>query len=214
MKACEFCGEEFAPHRNRGMRFCSVTCSNRAKAAETPRSDAPVAGARPCSEPGCVALRYQRHLRCLAHIAEHRQSVAPECKVEGCTTWARSRGMCNKHYSRWLRTGTTDPRPRRMWRNANGYISRMVNGEHVYEHRYVMERHLGRRLSADENVHHVNGDKADNRLENLELWSSSQPSGQRVADKVRWAIEFLGEYRPEALNGEAAALSRVVPRKG
>jgi len=62
------------------------------------------------------------------------------------------------------------------------------------EHRYIMEQALGRELYADETVHHINGVRHDNRIENLELWSRSQPSGQRVADKVAWAKEILSRY--------------------
>jgi hypothetical protein len=62
-----------------------------------------------------------------------------------------------------------------------------------------MEQAIGRALLPHENVHHINGVRDDNRLENLELWSSSQPSGQRVADKVAWAIELLKLYAPERL---------------
>ncbi len=68
------------------------------------------------------------------------------------------------------------------------------NGKKVGVHRLVMERQLGRSLLPKETVHHINGDRGDNRLENLELWSHSQPPGQRIVDKVAWAREILALY--------------------
>lgn len=76
----------------------------------------------------------------------------------------------------------------------NGYVLLRTNNRSILEHRYVMENHIGRQLFSHETVHHKNGVRNDNRLENLELWSSLHPSGQRVEDKLDWARQIIEMY--------------------
>jgi hypothetical protein len=91
------------------------------------------------------------------------------------------------------------------WRiSSDGYVIKTVDGRQITQHREIMEQHLGRPLRQHENVHHKNGQRQDNRIENLELWSSSQPSGQRVEDKLAWARWFIAQYDDDMESAQPA----------
>lgn len=95
---------------------------------------------------------------------------------------------------------------------ADGYVhvrypehARAGVSGYVLEHIYVTEQMLGRALTADETVHHKNGVRHDNRPENLELWASNHPSGQRVTDLLEWARAIIAKYENTPADAPAAA---------
>lgn len=131
------------------------------------------------------------------------------CSEQDCDSPVYSRERCSLHYQHYrARHNGVMPRPPsnpNWYTTKKGYRARWVSmgarnrGRQEWEHRVVMAEHLGRELRPNEEVHHKNGVRDDNRIENLELWSTRQPKGQRIEDKTAWAIEWLQEYAPERL---------------
>lgn len=134
------------------------------------------------------------------------------CKWGPCDREVFCKGYCQPHYRQSL---AGEPlRPLRKIANPTWGGGKILDGYHltykpdhpnswadgyVPTNRLVMSESLNRPLLKSETVHHKNGNKLDNRIENLELWTKAHPTGMRVEDVVQYAIEILRLYKPDKL---------------
>ena len=205
-KNCVQCNELFTPTRG-AQKYCGTEC--RSLARKKPD--------RTCKQCGQIYSPKQAHQKYCSHdcsaasmtvdktvtckvcsiVFERPHGKPRMCCSRSCSMKARMNGM--KHSYNELETRTVAPDG---WRyTQDGYLAKRIDGKQVMQHRLLMSERLGRELKRTERVHHKNGKRDDNRIENLELWtgvnqSKKDPHGVRVVDKV---LDMLTLLKPNEL---------------
>ena len=141
-----------------------------------------------------VWVKKQKKWECICECGVVKSYLSTELtknKVKSC-------GCFNREVARHRMTRENNP----LWKGGEGFVTKRGYREIKHgvnrgklEHRVIYEQHYGIQLLPHQNIHHINGDKLDNRIENLELWDTSQPSGQRVEDKIKYYFELVEKYK-------------------
>jgi HNH endonuclease len=161
-RTCKRCGKTFdyrvLPSRpaTQGW-YCSRDCSNRrerTRATET----------RTCRHCGAT----------FKYMAGGKPGTGPQGKFcsRECSNKADKRRVRGPEHGNWKGGRVKWP---------GGYMAVRIDGKYVLEHRHVMSQKLGRPLSPHETIHHKNGDRSDNRIENLELRAGRHGKGATEA---------------------------------
>lgn len=187
---CLQCGTQFVKTPRTTGQFCSLECWYTHYDAKNQKE---------CAHCGKEFASGRQSKYCSAECASNSRKnymVCQQCGKE--FQGKRSRKYCshscaltgiNRKGHRRRQIGDTVP-------HSKGYVQVKVGYDYpganksgyILAHRLAIQEHIGRVLEPHERIHHKNGDRSDNRIENLELWAHAtkkDPSGVRLLDKAK-----------------------------
>lgn len=192
MKVCEVCGQEWRPatrHQSKRNRTCGPICNaaliSKGRFGKGKKSEDQKAGKMiSCAMCGKMFWRHNSHIKknmeqfCSRHCAGLRRSenlVKFSGNMKGRERKDKKYGATNPAWkggvTYWRKHGNY--KPIKYVRCPSDLLPMARKDGYIMEHRLIMARHLGRLLKRTEVVHHINHDPHDNRIENLELFSSN-----------------------------------------
>ena len=201
--ACEYCGQ-IKQYKSPSLvkRFCSHKCSNQwkwdnvrekarlitltcpqcKKRFQIPQSEYKVRTKHPhdifCSR------------ECWRKSIEIKPKECPNCKREFIPKDNRQDFCSKKCYQEQAKA--TGCRKRTGFWIENGYRVIQIDGKPIKEHRHIMETKLGRKLKDTEIVHHIDGDKTNNNINNLCLMTAKEHSRLHREKEIKQGKKLFG----------------------
>lgn len=178
-RVCQFCIKSYAP-KQKHQKYCTYFCNKKASNIREYK-----------------ARKIDREKRRKYREEENRRR---KFKYHSDPIYRAKR--LGKDYARYLKAKSLQKKRSEVPKKTRfGYMEVYIRNHpnarsdgYVFQHILVMSSFLDRAISPEERIHHKNGIRDDNRIENLELWTHSHPPGQRVEDKLKWAKEILEQY--------------------
>lgn len=198
---CRNCGKEcFAKYKSHEKSFCSHQCANEFRWKNVPKKVITLV-CQHCGNEFVVKKSDYRlksggikYCSKACSFEARKTGTIVQCKTCGKEFYSTRQKFCSPECSSSYRSKHS---PKKLYME-NGYLVEHVKGYNkkgnAKKHRLVVEEAIGRRLTKDEVVHHINGDKTDNRLENLKIMSRSEHSSFHRKDEKANGKHLFGGH--------------------